>query len=117
MPASIPWNMIDRWQDGKIPPHYNLYTLFQLKFYFLAFFVISILHTYIMYGIKHQFSVAFRNLTFLERIIHAYENTHIPFNTEEWDTLKANFKILLIMKYAQINIADLYLSIKHHFEK
>ena len=45
-----------------------------------------------MFMVKIAYSEAFHNLNFLEKIIHATECSHIPYNCEEWDTEKGNAK-------------------------
>ena len=85
------WSTIDRWQDGRMPD-YTFYSLFSLKQYFMGFWLLLSLQIGIMFMVKIAYSEAFHKLNFLEKIIHATECSHIPYNCEEWDTEKGNAK-------------------------
>ena len=88
--ASIPWNKIDRWPEGAEPPDYSLYSVFQLKHYFYMFWPVMLCHLYSIYNAKLKFSVSFGKHTFFEQMIHTIENSHIPFNMEEWDIARGD---------------------------
>ena len=88
--SNIPWNKIHRWtndNDGTFrPPHYTLYTRYNLLDHFYGFCGILLMQSICVYIAKLKFSPAFRKSSWLEKIIHSVENIHIPYNFEEWDT-------------------------------
>ena len=90
--SQIPWNHLDRWKYNlnglAIPPHYSLYTLVNLKYYFLIFLVILFTQTLSIFFVKIKFAKAFGKFNILEKIIHCIEGTNLPYNTQEWDTLR-----------------------------
>ena len=80
------WPSINRWNTStKTPPSYHLYTEFGLKQYFLFFWVILILQCIGILMVKLKFSIAFQEMTNLEKIIHVIENSNVSQCTEDWD--------------------------------
>ena len=106
------WQLIDRWKKNKTetpllkdesglykltnpnyhisPPNYNLYTIFTLEDIFYIFCVIFCLHVVIIILVKWKWSHAFRNMNILDVIVHGIENTNIPFNVQEWESINSN---------------------------
>lgn len=87
------WNDIDRWQtdedDRPIPPSLTLYTIFTLKQYFLIFWIVLVIQTVLVFLIKQNWSKEdFKQLNFLEKVIHVVENCFIPYNVLEWENIK-----------------------------
>ena len=46
------------------------------------------LQVLIIFLVKHFFAKGFQNFNILEKLIHCLETSHLPYNTEEWDTPK-----------------------------
>ena len=90
--SQIKWSQIDHthhYVNGTIVwPSYTLYTGLTLKIFFFVFIVISMLQVLIIFLVKHFFAKGFRNFNILEKLIHCLETSHLPYNTEEWDTPK-----------------------------
>ena len=96
--SPIPWNKIDRWSNVTDvsgihevilqPPHYKLYTTFNLLQYFYIFWIILFIQGIFVYMAKWKYSFSFAKSSWLEKIIHVMENIHVPYNFEEWDTKK-----------------------------
>ena len=88
---SIPWKDIDRWENHPIgiqPPHYTIYTSYNLFQFFIFFWIIMLAQCIFVYFAKWKFSYSFARARWLEKMIHVMENTHIPYNFEEWDAIK-----------------------------
>ena len=81
------------WKPGYLisPPHYTLYTYFNLRNYFLMFVFHFILQTFLVHWVKSKLSHRFvKEFNWLEKIIHCLENLNIPYNAKEWDDAKDN---------------------------
>ena len=82
------WNKIDRWDyTNNVGPHYTLYTGFNLRQYFLYFWLILIVHVFINILVKIATSEHFRKNcdSFLEMIVHGLENANMPSCWRDWD--------------------------------
>ena len=90
---NIPWNKIHRWTNDSggnfHPPHYTIYTNYNLLEHFYGFCCILIVQSICVFIAKLKFSFAFRKSSWLEKLIHSAENIHIPYNFEEWDSEKS----------------------------
>ena len=82
--ALIPWGLIDRWSEGE-PPSYTLYTIFNLRTFFILFFVIKLLQTVIIFIVKRVTSPSFKKAGLIKQIIHAFENTSISVPFKDWE--------------------------------
>ena len=81
------------WKTGYLisPPHYTLYTFFNLRDYFLMFVFHIIFQTLLVYWVKSKLSHRFvKEFNWLEKVIHCLENLNIPYNAKEWDDSKDN---------------------------
>ena len=68
------------------PPDYTYYTGIPLGHFLLAFFISLGIQVLIIFIVKRQLSLPFlKELNFLEKVIHCFENTNIPYNAKEWD--------------------------------
>ena len=73
------------------PPDYTLYTIFDLKTYFYIFLGLLVIHIIAVFVAKYKTSTYFvYRMNFVEKFIHAFENTNIPFNSQEWDDGKGD---------------------------
>ena len=73
------------------PPDYTYYTGVQLRYFLLAFFISIGLQVFVNFLVKSKLSLPFlKELNFLEKFIHCFENTNIPYNTKEWDNDKGD---------------------------
>ena len=74
-----------------IPPTILMYTMVNLKIYFLVFWIILFLQTIVIY-IFDQYWIKPTPLdaTFLERIMHAHLKSHFPFPYFDWDFEKGS---------------------------
>ena len=92
--SEIPWNRIDRTLrniNGKIiQPSYIIYTIFSMKEYLFIFIALWFIHAILIYIVKNNFSRGFERLNILEKFIHCWECTNIPYHTEEWDSSKGD---------------------------
>ena len=75
------------------PPDYTYYTGVQLRYFLLAFFILIGLQVLVNFLVKRKLSLPFlKELNFLEKVIHCFENTNIPYNAKEWDDGKGDAK-------------------------
>ena len=78
---SYPWNLIYRMnmtdELNPIPPSFTEYTLLSKKETFALFGIILGLQTFVVFLAKLLVSKPFRKLNFLEKVIHAFENTNL----------------------------------------
>ena len=73
------------------PPDYTYYTGVQLRYFLLAFFILIGLQVLVNFLVKRKLSLPFlKELNFLEKVIHCFENTNIPYNAKEWDDGKGD---------------------------
>ena len=74
------WNEIDRWNHTtKSGPPYSEYTGFDLKTYFLFFWVILSVHVIVNILVKLATSKPFRNCgSLVEMVVHGIENCNMP---------------------------------------
>ena len=73
------------------PPDYTYYTGISLGQFLLAFFIFLGLHVLVIFIVKRKLSLPFlKELNFLEKVIHCFENTNIPYNAKEWDDGKGD---------------------------
>ena len=87
----IPWSMIDRWSEGK-PPSYTLYTIFDLRTFFILFLLIKLMQTVIIFIVKRVTSPTFKKAELIKQIIHALENTSISVPFKDWDVESGTIK-------------------------
>ena len=80
------WSKVDRWDRiNNMAPDYTLYSIFTLKTYFWAFWVIFICHVLTIYGVKKRMSKGFANINLLNKLCHCLNCLNIPFPIEDWD--------------------------------
>ena len=80
------WSTVDRWDRiTNTAPDYTLYSIFTLKTYFWAFWVIFICHVLTIYGVKKRVSQGFAKRNLLNKICHCLNCLNIPFPIEDWD--------------------------------
>ena len=73
------------------PPDYTHYTGVQLQYFLLAFFISIGLQVLVIFLVKLKLSLPFlKELNLLEKVIHCFENTNIPYNAKEWDDGKGD---------------------------
>ena len=61
------------------------------------------LQVLIIWLVKNFFAKGFRKFNLLEKFIHCLESSHLPYNSEEWDTLKGTAEEHIVrMKANQI---------------
>ena len=86
------WSSIYRMNltDSKnpLPPSLTEYTFFTKKQYFAMFWIIFTVQTSVIVVAKSLVSKPFRKLNFLEKIIHAMENSNLADPVEDWDMEK-----------------------------
>ena len=88
---------VDRWNyedpSNPVPPHYTLYTGYDIGHYFSLFWLILFFHTYLNILVKCMFSKKFRDeATNLEIFVHAFENSNFPTPWKDWDERRGNVK-------------------------
>lgn len=80
------WSTVDRWDRiTNTAPDYTLYSIFTLKTYFWAFWVIFICHVLTIYGVKKRVSQGFAKRNLLNKLCHCLNCLNIPFPIEDWD--------------------------------
>ena len=67
-------------------PDIKFYTYFSLKEYFIIFWGLYVLQIIIIFIVKRLMSTCFKELNFLDKIIHSFENVHFPFSVHDWDS-------------------------------
>ena len=72
------------------PPSITLYTHFSLQEYFLIFWGILTIQSIIILITKQSWSLEFKHLNWLEKVLHSVENSHFPFPIHDWDHGKGN---------------------------
>ena len=104
------WNDVDRWiKDGQLfylssngipspnpnyyvaAPEKTLYIGFTWRPYLFIFLAHIVVHMIVIFVAKYTVSDVFKlGFNILDKIIHALENTNVPFNAREWDDGKGN---------------------------
>ena len=96
--ATVSWSELNRWNlsdsSNPIPPPYTLYTDYTLGEYFMWFWVILSVHTFVNILIKIATAEHFRRncSTLIEMIVHGLENTNIPIVWRDWDVDNGTIK-------------------------
>ena len=67
------------------PPPITVYTYFTLQHYFGIFFCVLALQTIVIFIVKCFWSIHFKNLNCLEKLLHSIENSQFPFAVHDWD--------------------------------
>ena len=89
--VTVSWTELNRWnysgQSNPTPPPYTLYTGYTLGDYFMWFWIILGVHTYVNVLIKIGTSEHFRRncSTLFEMTVRGLENTNIPIVWRDWD--------------------------------
>merc|ERR1712062_186831 len=85
----ILWSEITRLDYEQSPPalpSYTLYSGYSIEEYFIIFWIIVLLHPFLIMGVKKMFNPTnFAKQSYLDRMIHAMENTQIPAPMNDWD--------------------------------
>ena len=88
------WTDLNRYNyTSNTPPHYNVYTYFSLKEYFLGFWILFFMHIFMNALAKTLCSEDFRknwNSYLLFTFIHCVENTNIPTVWMDWEEKKGS---------------------------
>ena len=103
------WNEVDRWiKDDTLflnmtgsngipyfepnpyyfiaPPDVTLYTGLTWRPYLYLFFAHATIHTLVIFFAKYKLSHVFKyGFNLLDKFLHCFENTNLPFNCREWD--------------------------------
>ena len=90
MTEKLLWSELDRWNyyaDVNEPtePSYTLYTGFNLKWTFVVFLMLQLLHFVIMFGVKLAMSMEFRKGIIYNKCIHILQNINLSFPWADWD--------------------------------
>ena len=76
------------------PPSSTLYSGFTIGEYFIIFWIIILLHPLLIMAVKKLFNPTnFEKQSYLDRIIHAMENTQIPAPMNDWDEGPGSVKV------------------------
>ena len=90
MTRNVTWATIDRWNynstDKPQPPHYSLYTGFNLGHTFVAFLVLMVSQFIIITLVKIVTAKKTKEENWFDFIVHILENMNIPFPYRDWDT-------------------------------
>ena len=101
----IMWSEVDRWiKNGSLfnfgnfgsvipnqdyfikAPDVTLYIGLNWHSYLIIFFAHVALHMVIIFIAKYMLSQVFKHdFNLLDKLIHSFENTNVPFNCQEWD--------------------------------
>ena len=74
-----------------LPPTLKLYTLFSLQEYFIMFCGLLVLQITIIFALDHWWLKCLpKNLTIVERLLHAHLKSHFPFPYTDWDCEKGD---------------------------
>ena len=83
------WSKVDRWNhqdpDSPVPPHYTMYTGLDLEKAFLVFWIIFVFHVSSVIITKLLTAKQMRKSNILDIILHAVQNSNIPFADKDWD--------------------------------
>ena len=93
----ILWSEITRLDYEQSPPalpSYTLYSGYSIEEYFIIFWIIVLLHPFLIMGVKKMFNPTnFAKQSYLDRMIHAMENTQIPAPMNDWDEGPGSIKV------------------------
>ena len=69
-----------------LPPTLKLYTIFSLQEYFIIFCGLLLIQSAIIFALDQWWLKCLpKNLTMLERLLHAHLKSHFPFPYTDWD--------------------------------
>ena len=67
------------------PPPITTYTYFTLQQYFGIFAGLLAFQTFVIFVVKYFWSLDFKNLNCLEKLLHSIETSHFAFPVHDWD--------------------------------
>ena len=67
------------------PPPITTYTYFTLQQYFGIFAGLLAFQTFVIFVVKYFWSLDFKNLNCLEKLLHSIESSHFAFPVHDWD--------------------------------
>ena len=100
----IPWSQISRWEykgyANAEAPNYTLYSYFTIEQYFFVLIGILLLNMTLQMVVKIWTNPqVFKNLSWIDCLIHAISSCFIPHPMEEWDVEKGTVAMHRLRKF------------------